>query len=135
MNLEGTSVTDNDEPYASKACGTADLLTIYTRARKLDLNRQLDDASAANLDPHGVHVLTLILLDHRAHESRNLPLHHRTSALLKMRGSGRPLAVLLDLTDEQWQKLPKLREANVEIGREGRLRPRLVDEPAVTMKG
>lgn len=95
----------------SRCANTVDMLTLYNTARKLDLNRNLEPATVAALDTQGVHVLTMILVDHQAGAERGLPTHHRTSTLLKIRDSGKPLAVFLDVTDEQWQKLLTLREA------------------------
>lgn len=95
----------------TRCANTADMLTMYNTARKLDLNRNLEPATVAALDTQGVHVLTMILVDHQADSSRQLPTHHRTSTLLKIRDSGKPLAVFLDVTDEQWQRLLTLSEA------------------------
>lgn len=95
----------------SRCVNTADMLRLYDTASTLCLNRNLEPATAQYLDPEGVHVLTLILVNHQAHASRELPLHHRTSTLLKIRDSAKPLAVFLDVTDEQWQRLLTLSEA------------------------
>jgi len=94
----------------SRCANTIDMLTLYSTARTLDLNRNLEPATVAALDLQGVHVLTLVLLDHRAAASRRLPLHHRTSTLLKLRDRDKPFAVFLDVTDEQWRKLLTLEE-------------------------
>lgn len=95
----------------SRCVNTADMLTLYNTARVLDLNRNLEPATVAALDTRGVHVLTLILINHQADASRQLPAHHRTSTLLKIRDSDKPVAVFLDVTDEHWQRLLTLWEA------------------------
>lgn len=95
----------------SRCANTIDMLTLYSTARTLDLNRNLEPATVAALDLQGVHVLTMVLVDHRAAASRQLPLHHRTSTLLKLRDRDKPFVVFLDVTDEQWRKLLTLEEA------------------------
>lgn len=94
-----------------RCVNTVDMLALYATAKALDLDRNLEPATVAALDPRGVHVLTLILVDHRADESRGLPTHHRTSTLLKTNDSGKLLAVFLDVTDEHWRRMLTLREA------------------------
>lgn len=117
----------------SRIAGTVDLMLLYVAAKKLDLNRNLPDNVAANLDPEGNHVLTTVLLDHRAHPIRNLPRHHRTSVLIKLRDSGKPLCAFLDVTAESWAKLytrDETRELEVP-GRLLKLEPRLLEEVTV----
>lgn len=130
--MSGTNETALGE---SRCANTIDMLTLYGTARKLDLNRNLEPATVAALDTRGVHVLTLILVDHQADASRGLPVHHRTSTLLKLRDSEKPHAVFLDVTDEQWQRLMTLREArklpeygDVTAGQPLRLPSRLSEE-------
>jgi len=95
----------------SRVAGTADLMQLYVDAKKAGFNRNLPDEIAANLDPDGNHVFTLVLLDHRADPSRNLPTHHRVSALIKLRDSGRPFCVFLDLAADAWPKLYTMDES------------------------
>lgn len=101
----------NEIPLGETRCvNTVDMLTLYNTARKLNLNRNLEPATVTALDPDGVHALTMILVDHQAYANRGLPTHHRTSTLLKIRDVDKPLAVFLDVTDEQWRQLLTLSE-------------------------
>lgn len=114
----------------NRVAGTVDLMLLYVAAKKLDLNRNLPDNLAANLDPNGNHVFTTVLLDHQAHPARNLPRHHRTSVIVKVRDTMKPFCVFLDVTAESWEKLCT-REESRELQVEGellKLEPRLLEE-------
>jgi hypothetical protein len=114
----------------NRVTGTVDLMLLYVAAKKLDLNRNLPDGVAANLDPNGNHVLTTVLLDHQAHPARNLPRHHRVSVIVKLRDTMKPFCAFLDVTAEHWAKL-YTREETRELMVEGEpleLRPRLLEE-------
>lgn len=114
----------------SRVAGTADLMMLYVAAKKLRLNRNLPDEAAMDLDPNGNHVFTTVLLNHQAHPARNLPRHHRTAVLVKMRGSTKPFCAFMDITAASWAKLytrDETRELMVE-GEPLELRPRLLEE-------
>lgn len=113
----------------SRIAGTVDLMLLYVAAKKLDLNRNLPDEVAMDLDPNGNHVLTTILLNHQAHPIRNLPSHHRVTVLVKTRDSMKPYCALMDVTVESWLKLytrDETREMMVE-GQPLELQPRLLE--------
>lgn len=117
------------EPFGTKVCGTVDLMLVYCEGKKLDLDEQLADSVAIELDPNGNHVLTMVLLDHRADAARNLPTHHRASVILKIRDSCRPFCTLIDVTDEQWRRLVSFAERNDHLDEAGRVKPQLVEQP------
>jgi hypothetical protein len=94
----------------SRVANTVDLMQLYVDAKKAGFNRNLPDGIAANLDPNGNHVFTLVLLDHQADPSRNLPTHHRLSVLVKLRDTGRPYCDFLDVAADAWPKLYTLAE-------------------------
>jgi hypothetical protein len=83
-----------------RVTSTVDLMQLYVDAKKLEFRRNLPDGIASNLDPHGNHVLTLVLTGHQAK-----PPHHRASVLVKLRDSGRPFCAFLDVAAETWLKL------------------------------
>lgn len=113
-----------------RSAGTADLVQLYVTAKNLDLNRKLPDSTAANLDPNGIHVLTTVLLDHRANPARGLPLHHRVYGVVKMRDSARPFFVFMDVTAEHWEKLYSREESQrlMVPGQPLKLSPRLFEK-------
>lgn len=96
----------------NRCANTADILAMYNTARAFNLERNLEPATATALDPEGAHVLTLIMENHQAIMERETPAHHRTSTVLKIRDSGKVLAVFLDVTDEQWRQLLTIEEAD-----------------------
>lgn len=97
--------------WENRVAGTADLMQLYVTAKNLGLNRNLSDDVAATLDPNGNHVFTVVLLDHRAHPLRGLPLHHRVYAVMKLRDSTQPFREIMDVTAEHWEKLLSLEES------------------------
>lgn len=112
---------DGDGGYIDRNVRIADtptLMRMVELAEKLELNRQLGETVVESLDSDGYHVLTLMLLDHQAHNS-DLPVHHRASALLKISGDARPFCVVIDVTHDWWRTLVTMseyRQAQDELG-------------------
>lgn len=91
--------TMGDEP---RVCGTRELNRAIREAERLELNDQLHENTVAALDPHGHHVMSMVLW------GRNVDtapvLYHRLSVLLKVRDSMAPVCMYMDVTDTWWQR-------------------------------
>jgi hypothetical protein len=87
-----------------KAASASEVAELARKGRELGLNRLLDP-EYLSLDPEGVNILMPVLFDHQAF-NRDLPVHHRVFALLKVTGSMTPVERFFDLTAEDWDNLP-----------------------------
>jgi hypothetical protein len=91
-----------------KAASASEVAELARKGRELGLNRLLDP-EYLSLDPEGVNIFILVLFDHQAF-NRDLPVHHRVRALLKVTGSMTPVERFFDLTAEDWDGLPSLEQ-------------------------
>src|SRR5262245_52144223 len=102
---------------------TNDLLAINERSTQHGFNRTLDP-EALDLDPDGLHVLSIALMGHNE-SAAGVPFHHRTRVMMKFSHRDLPETAWLDLTDTDWQELPTVeavqaaQEAALLDGREG----------------
>jgi len=96
-----------------------DLTAINDRSIRAGFNRTLDpEALAANIDPDGLHVLSLVLLGHNA-DATGVPFHHRTRVMMKPKGADLPEIAYLDLSDTDWTALPTVEAVRAAQQQEG----------------
>lgn len=87
-------------PTVHRVCNTAQLTALVSTARASGLNR-VPDLASLDLDPEGLHIVCLMLGDHRGLPRE--PLHHRALALVKMVGQSEPGVMMLDVVDSDWR--------------------------------
>jgi len=89
-----------------RVADTATLLSIIEHGREAGLRELLTYGTRQILDINGYHVLSLARAWHRYDPSTARPLHHRLTAVIKVRRDGTPVVQNLDITPSDWSKLP-----------------------------
>lgn len=84
----------------------AEIRAIYEHAQDYDLNRQIPGEVFRKLDKNGWHILTLVIFSHERGIPGD-PMHHRVSALLKLKGQRDPYTMYLDVLHEDFSALKR----------------------------
>lgn len=91
-----------------KVCNTTDLRVLNAKANRARLNRTIN-LDAIDVDPDGNHVLHMVLFGHNMDSTA---LHHRARVLIKTVGTMDPTEALLDILDEDWNRLTGIDPTN-----------------------
>jgi hypothetical protein len=96
-----------------KILTTPMLEMLNAQAAEFDFNRYLYTEFLTKLDPDGYHVLMIIVpnhirtrLDSDATKPAD-PAHHRLLVYCKLADSDHPVQAFLDVTAEEWDKIPE----------------------------
>lgn len=88
----------------TKVANTKTLNRLINTARVLDLNRVPSKEALYNLSTNGIHVLSLLLEDHKGFKNKDV-IHHRASVMAKVSGTQEPIMFILDIRAEDWDNL------------------------------
>lgn len=91
-----------------RVCTTDTLRVLAAEAETLHLNRQI--VVPDDIDPDGTHMLLMVLYGHNMDQASTL--HHRCQVWMKMKDTGVPDTVLLDVTAAAWDGLQTVRLAS-----------------------
>jgi hypothetical protein len=85
-----------------KAVNSKTLKRLIDTAKMLNFNQYPEKSH--NLSMNGIHVLKMVVQDHKGHTNKDI-IHHRASVLASVGGSSEPMEFLLDIRDEDWNNL------------------------------
>jgi len=85
-----------------KAVNSKTLRRLIETAKMLNFNQYPEKSH--NLSINGIHVLEMVVQDHKGHTNKDI-IHHRASVLASVGGSSEPMEFLLDIRDEDWNNL------------------------------
>ena len=88
-----------DDPSRNTVLTTALLKEVHDESVKRDFNRLLSDEFFENIDPEGIHLVTLAM----PHGDAD---HVRVVFLAKMRDDDEPVTVTIDMTWDAYSHLP-----------------------------
>jgi hypothetical protein len=85
-----------------KAVNSKTLRRLIETAKMLNFNQYPEKSH--NLSMNGIHVLKMVVQDHKGHTNKDI-IHHRASVLANVGIGSEPIEFLLDIRDEDWNNL------------------------------